>query len=198
MPADAGDDCTDCTVCTVDDNDDMSEIVQLDGCDSVSTSSTDSHSDTLSSADISSPSLNNPSYSIDNDSYSVNNLSSSMNAQDNTISSNRNSPWCDSEESSLSVENEGSSHRPQPIPVVAGRSQPASQPSPPPWFEEQARRPADLPYTRKTVRRDNRLLVGATLPTFSAPNCRSIEPKLSNIVQCKNLELSRHNLYEFI
>ena len=81
-----------------------------------------------------------------------------------------------SEESDVSA-----SH--QSIPVVAGRHQPAAQPSPPPWHEQYSRRPCDLPATRQTVRRDNRLLTGASLPVFSAPNCRSIGPKLNNIIE---------------
>ena len=51
---------------------------------------------------------------------------------------------------------------------------------PPPWYERYTPRPASLPITRQTVRRDNRLTVGATLPVFSAPNCRSLAPKLKS------------------
>ena len=56
-------------------------------------------------------------------------------------------------------------------------------PSPPPWYEEYTPRPPELPASRHTVMRDNRLLTCATLPVFSAPNCRSIGPKLNNIIE---------------
>ena len=55
--------------------------------------------------------------------------------------------------------------------------------SPPPWFEEYTPRPKEIPTFRHTVRRDNRLLTSSTLPVFSAPNCRSIGPKLNNIIE---------------
>ena len=36
---------------------------------------------------------------------------------------------------------------------------------------------------RQTVRRDDRLGVAAHLPTFSAPNCRSLGPKLKSLTE---------------
>ena len=36
---------------------------------------------------------------------------------------------------------------------------------------------------RRVVRRDSRLEAAATLPSFSAPNCRSLGPKLNNVIE---------------
>ena len=41
----------------------------------------------------------------------------------------------------------------------------------------------EYPLYCRMVRRDNRLLTGASLPVFSVPNCRSIFPKLNNIIE---------------
>ena len=41
----------------------------------------------------------------------------------------------------------------------------------------------DLPSTRQTVRCDQRLLTGASLPVFSAQKCRSIGPKVRNVIK---------------
>ena len=120
-----------------------------------------------------------------NCSLSDSSLQSSINPDDlvNCTVTTRNSSCCDSQVSLLSQESD-QCPSPQPIPVLSSsRPRPAFQPSPPLWFEEHIRRPADLPVIRKTIRRDNRLLTGSSLPSFSAPNCRSIGPKLNNIVE---------------
>ena len=119
-----------------------------------------------------------------NCSLSDSSFKSDINQDDllNCTLTSKNSSCCDSQASLISEESDKCSS-PQPIPVVTIRPRSASQPSPPPWFEEHSTRPADLPSTRKTIRRDNRLLTGSSLPSFSAPNCRSIGPKLNNIVE---------------
>ena len=71
----------------------------------------------------------------------------------------------------------------QPIPVVTGISSHQWDIPAPAWHEWQQRRPTTLPTVRTTVRRDNRLLVGAQLPSFSAPNCRSLAPKLRSFAE---------------
>ena len=70
------------------------------------------------------------------------------------------------------------------IPVILNTSRPQPAPSslPPPWYEEYTPRP-QLPSTRHTVRRDNRLLTSSSLPVFSAPNCRSIGPKIHSLIE---------------
>ena len=156
MPADAGDDCTDCTVGTVDNNDDMSEIVQLDGCDSVSTSSTDSHSDTLSIADSSSPSFGEYNYDDGGTDYSE---------------------YHDSSEEEPDAQSEAI------IGVVAGPMRSQDDAAAPVWFEEYVPRPASLPCTRQTIRRDNRFEKCGMLPTVLVPNARSIFPKLNRFLE---------------
>ena len=72
-----------------------------------------------------------------------------------------------------------------PIPVIIN-APPADLvlPTPPPsWYEEYTPRPLHLPSTRQTVRRDNRLLTSSSLPVFSAPNCRSIGPKMKSLIE---------------
>ena len=116
-----------------------------------------------------------------------------QNSEDLTVSSTlttSNSNWYDPQPSVLPVVSDLWAS-PQPIPVVASRFQPAAPPpasqplppSPPPWHENYSHRPRDLPTTRQTIRRDNRLLTSASLPVFSAPNCRSIFPKIRNILE---------------
>ena len=118
-----------------------------------------------------------------NDSHEDTSLTSAQDANISSMVTSRNSSWCDSQTSLLSETSDvNASHRPIRV-VVSGRHQPAPQSSPPPWHEEYSRRPRDLPSARQTVRRDNRLLTGASLPVFSAPNCRSIGPKLNNIIE---------------
>ena len=101
------------------------------------------------------------------------------------------SEWCDSDVSSVSdyQDQTGNSESPeieqsQHIEVIFGVSEisPSSLP-PPPWYEEYTPRPSHLPSVRQTVRRDSRLLTSASLPSFSAPNCRSIFPKIRSIVE---------------
>ena len=121
------------------DKDSLSDIVQLDGCDSVSSSSYSSDDDTCSSFD------NMSLYSsedIDNTGYSD-----------------------VSEESILSQE---SFIEDEYIEVITGvdASTPWTTP-PPPWYERYTPRPASLSPVRHTVRRDNRLTIGAAVPTFS-------------------------------
>ena len=79
-----------------------------------------------------------------------------------------------------------SSHHNNSITVIINTSLPffsLSNPPPPPWYEEYTPRPPQLPSSSHTVRRDNRLLTGASLPTFSAPNCRSLGPKIRNLIE---------------
>ena len=65
------------------------------------------------------------------------------------------------------------------IPVVMGIKTNVER-STPAWHETYTPRPGDLPTARKTIRQDQRLETGAALPSFSAPNCRSLGPKLNN------------------
>ena len=51
---------------------------------------------------------------------------------------------------------------------------------PPAWYEPHCKRPKDIPTARTTIRTDNRAVAAAALPSFSAPNCRSLGPKLKN------------------
>ena len=72
----------------------------------------------------------------------------------------------------------------QHIVVIVGVSEvPPSSLPPPPWYEEYTPRTQRLPSVRQTVRRDSRLLTSSSLPSFSAPNCRSIFPKIRSIVK---------------
>ena len=73
-----------------------------------------------------------------------------------------------------------------PITVIINVLSPApsiSSPPSPPWYEEYTPRPLHLPTSRQTVRRDNRLLTSSALPSFSAPNCRSLGPKIRNFIE---------------
>ena len=131
------------------DKDRQSDIVQLDGCDSASSSSYSSEDDTCSSID-------NMSLYSSADSY-------------NTGYSDVSEESILSQDSFIEEEN---------IEVITGVEARTPTTPAPPWYERYTPRPASLPTTRQTVRRDNRLTVGATLPVFSAPNCRSLAPKL--------------------
>ena len=73
--------------------------------------------------------------------------------------------------------------RDQQIPVVTGVTNHRLDISAPAWHEWHQPRPAGLPAVRQTVRRDNRLLAAAQLPSFSAPNCRSLGPRLRNFAE---------------
>ena len=78
---------------------------------------------------------------------------------------------------------ESVSLRDQQIPVVTGVTNHRSDVPAPAWHEWHRPRPAGLPAVRQTVRRDNRLLEAAQLPSFSAPNCRSLGPRLRNFAE---------------
>lgn len=65
------------------------------------------------------------------------------------------------------------------IPVITGTA-PKTDGTCPAWHETYTPRPDNLPSARKTIRQDRRLETGAALPSFSAPNCRSLGPKLNN------------------
>ena len=53
---------------------------------------------------------------------------------------------------------------------------------PPVWFESYNPRPNNIPIVRKTIRRDNRLKIVSNLPAISAPNMRSLAPKIKNFI----------------
>ena len=127
---------------------------------------------------------NNSNISLSSDSCQNSSLTNAQITIDTSESSdmNSNNTCCDSTSTEVS-EASIPDFSPQPIPVVAGSYCPDNQPSPPAWHESYSPRPPDLPAFRKTIRRDNRLLTGASLPVFSAPNCRSIFPKLKNIIE---------------
>ena len=61
--------------------------------------------------------------------------------------------------------------------------------TPPVWYEQHHRWPASLPMSRQSGRRDNILLVGSKLPSFSSPNCGSLAPKLRNFAADKKMRL---------
>ena len=71
----------------------------------------------------------------------------------------------------------------QQIPVVTGVTNHRLDIPAPAWHERHQPRPATLPAVRQTVRRNNRLLTAAFLPSFSAPNCRSLGPRLRNFAE---------------
>ena len=50
----------------------------------------------------------------------------------------------------------------------------------PVWYEPHCKRPSHIPPARTTIRRDDRIISAAALPSFSAPNCRSLGPKIKN------------------
>ena len=162
-----------CTACTEADNDNMSDILQLDGCDSVS--STDSPSDTQSTIDSSSvynvDTLSEYSYdrevSLDSD-YSEYDGSAEGETEDQSEASSEGESE-DQSEASIGVVT-------RPIRRQDGVVAPV-------WFEEYVARPATLPATRQTVRRDNRFEKCGMLPTVSVPNARSIFPKLNCFVE---------------
>ena len=54
---------------------------------------------------------------------------------------------------------------------------------PPVWFEAYTPRPANLPCTRRTVRRDNKYEKCGMLPSVSVANVRSFFPKARNFVR---------------
>ena len=137
----------------------MSDILQLDGCDSVSTSSTDSPSDTSSITDR--PSDTNI------DSFSECNYDDEV-----TFDS-------DYSDYSYSNEEEGEDQSEARIEVVAGPIRRQEDVGAPVWYEEYVPRPASLPSTRHTVRRDTRFEKCGMLPTVSVPNARSIFPKIN-------------------
>ena len=112
--------------------------------------------------------------------------SSTISISDNELTFNYSSAPDDSfisRASVLSEESEGTCGEQQQISVVTGVTTHQWDCSPPVWYEQHQKRPATLPSSRQTVRRDNRLLVGSELPSFSAPNCRSIAPKLRNFAE---------------
>ena len=88
-----------------------------------------------------------------------------------------------SQGSLLSQESEGCCER-QDIEVVTGVfCHPLTDVPAPAWHEWIQPRAARLPPVRKTVRRDSRLLLGSQLPAFSAPNCRSLAPRLRSFAE---------------
>ena len=55
--------------------------------------------------------------------------------------------------------------------------------NPPPWYEQYTARvinPTESKSNRKTIRRDNRLMMSQSLPILSVSNLRSLWPKLNN------------------
>ena len=48
----------------------------------------------------------------------------------------------------------------------------------PPWFEPHVPRSSTIPKSLRTIKRDNKLLVSQSLPSFSSTNIRSIKSKL--------------------
>ena len=55
---------------------------------------------------------------------------------------------------------------------------------PPVWYESSSSTPrSDIPPTLRNIRCDERLVSSAGLPSISAPNLRSLSPKINNFVQ---------------
>ena len=50
----------------------------------------------------------------------------------------------------------------------------------PAWYEPNCKRPRNIPSVCTTIRRDNRIISAGALPSFSAPNCRSLGLKIKN------------------
>ena len=68
-----------------------------------------------------------------------------------------------------------------PVLITSQYSPPAEQSiPPPPWYEEYLPRSSNIKPIRKTIRRDNRLLLSEDLPILSVSNLRSIWPKLNS------------------
>ena len=148
------------------DEDDMSDIVQLDGCGSLSTVSTPDNE-----------SIHSYISTIDNVDSSYSSTIDNVDSSYSITSGNADSSFL-SQASILSEESVNL--RDQQIPVVTGVTNHRSDVPAPAWHEWHRPRPAGLPAVRQTVRRDNRLLAASQLPSFSAPNCRSLGPRLRN------------------
>ena len=89
-----------------------------------------------------------------------------------------------SDYSSLVEENDDNDDQPWRIEVISGLpSYQQYDTEPPMWYEEYVPRPASLPSTRHTVRRDARFEKCGMLPTVSVPNARSIFPKINCFVE---------------
>ena len=60
----------------------------------------------------------------------------------------------------------------------------SDQSDPPPWFDKHEQRDirkSESKSNRKTIRRDQKLLVGESLPIISVSNVRSLNPKIGNV-----------------
>ena len=133
----------------------------MDGCDTVSVN-TDSLVD-----------------SFDNSNYS------SYSESDNSSITSYSSSYSSYSEDDYSIIDEDDHENPETIEVLSSRCD-NSQPNlttPPVWYEQYVPRPASIPSTRRTIRRDNRFEKCDMLPTVSVPNTRSIFPKINNFVQ---------------
>ena len=142
------------------DEDDQSDIAQVDGCDSLSVSSdSDTSHDSFLPNDSSSSCSNNT-------------LSRSLLWQDTSISDFSDFNSADEDEADSSIQ------------IICGNSRDAqgAPRAPPVWFEEYIPRPASLPCTRQTIRRDNKYERCSMLPSVSVPNARSLFPKIRNFI----------------
>ena len=88
---------------------------------------------------------------------------------------------------SQSDQSEMSEYEGEPIPVYISKyrkTQYKDQPFPPPWYEKYIPRKIDIMESksnRKTIKRDNKLLLGDILPTIAVSNVRSLIPKIENV-----------------
>ena len=139
----------------------MSDILQVDGGDTASeySNSGSGYSSVLHSSD-----------------YSSNRYS----ATDGEITLDSDS----SDYSSSVEESDDNDDQPRRIEVISGLpSYQQYHTEPPVWYEEYVPRPASLPSTRHTVRRDSRFERCGMLPTVSVPNARSIFPKINRFLE---------------
>ena len=88
---------------------------------------------------------------------------------------------CDGNDSFLSNDSDAGTFNGHSIDVVINISNnPQAKVDAPTWYEAYIPRPSSLPKTRKTVRRDNKLLISQFLPSFSVTNIRSIRSKINS------------------
>ena len=152
----------------------MSDIQQLDGCDSVSTSSTDSHSDTVSEDELDD---SEDEDDMDNDQYSS--IISGENAQEQS-QDDHDHVGVQSEDQAYDTQ-EDSQDEDEHDDGQSGDQQHEPRPEvPPPWYEQYTKEQEHRTPILRRINTNDRVAISAELPTIAATNTRSIFPKIRN------------------